>query len=106
MLRFYVTFSAPMSEGCAGDNVRLLNEAALEISAALLPSAAELWDPTRRRLTLLLDPARIKRGLVPHRQAGYPLLRGTSFRLVIGEGVSRRLGDPASQRSRAVLSGR
>ncbi len=94
MLRFYVTFSAPMSEGCAGDNVRLLDEAALAIPAALLPSGAELWDPTRRRLTLLLDPARIKRGLVPHRQTGYPLLRGTSFRLVIDEGFRDASGTP------------
>jgi hypothetical protein len=86
MLRLYVTFSAPMSEGYAGDSVRLLDEDARQLSAALLPSSAELWDPTRRRLTLLFDPARIKRGLLPHRQAGYPLQTGRSFRLVVGVG--------------------
>ena len=94
MLRFYVTFSAPMSEGYAGDHVRLVDEDGLLISAALLPSDAELWDRTRRRLTLLLDPARIKRGLVPHRQAGYPLQKGTSFRLVVGEGFRDASGTP------------
>lgn len=94
MLRFYVTFSAPMSEGYAGDHVRLVDEDGLVISAAFLPSDAELWDRTRRRLTLLLDPARIKRGLVPHRQAGYPLQKGTSFRLVVDGGFRDASGTP------------
>ena len=36
----------------------------------------ELWDRERRRLTLLLDPGRIKRGLAGHEKAGYPLRGG------------------------------
>ena len=39
------------------------------------PMDPELWDPARTRLTVLLDPARIKRGLAPHREAGYALAR-------------------------------
>src|SRR5438093_7158021 len=34
----------------------------------------ELWDRAHRRLTLLLDPGRIKRGLAPNAEAGYPLI--------------------------------
>jgi hypothetical protein len=94
LLRFYVTFSAPMSDGYARDHVRLLDEAGLQIPAGLLPSEAELWDSDRRRLTLLLDPARIKRGLAPHRQAGYPLQTGKSFRLSIGAGFRDASGTP------------
>jgi hypothetical protein len=39
----------------------------------------ELWDPGRTRLTLLLDPGRIKRGLAPHEEAGYPLEPGVAI---------------------------
>src|SRR5262249_41057789 len=38
----------------------------------------ELWDRERRRITMLLDPGRIKRGLGPHLEAGYPLEAGVS----------------------------
>ena len=37
---------------------------ATPLAGALLPTEHELWDADRRRLTVLLDPARIKRGLV------------------------------------------
>src|SRR5262249_27101055 len=53
-----------------------------------------LWDAERRRLTILLDPARIKRGLVPHDQAGYPLRSGTSFRLEVNDGFRDARGVP------------
>jgi hypothetical protein len=43
----------------------------------------ELWDPLRRRLTVLLDPARIKQGLAPHREAGYPIEAGVAVVLVV-----------------------
>jgi hypothetical protein len=83
LLRFYVRFSAPMREGSAAGRVRLVDELGEVIVGALLPAEHELWDPTRCRLTVLLDPARLKRGLVAHRELGYPLRRGRSFRLVV-----------------------
>jgi hypothetical protein len=83
LLRLYVSFSAPMSEGRADRHVRLVDDAGDEILRALLPMDHELWDGARRRLTVLLDPARIKRGLVGHRESGYPLRPGTSFRLLV-----------------------
>ena len=36
----------------------------------------ELWDPGMQRLTLLLDPGRIKRGVGPNLEAGLALERG------------------------------
>ena len=73
LLRLYVWFSAPMSEGYAAGHVRLVDAAGDTLAGALLPTEHELWERDRRRLTVLLDPARIKRGLAAHRQAGYPL---------------------------------
>jgi hypothetical protein len=86
LLRLYVWFSARMSEGHAAGQVRLARDDGSIIADALLPTEHELWDASRRRLTVLLDPARIKRGLPGHREAGYPLRSGEPFRLVVGDG--------------------
>jgi len=97
LLRIYIRFSAPMSEGYAAGQVRLIDDFGRELPGALLPAEHELWDGGRRRLTVLLDPARIKRGLAGHRQAGYPLRYGQPFRLVVDDGFL----DAAGARLRA-----
>jgi hypothetical protein len=94
LLRIYVWFSARMSEGYAARHVRLVDDADEEMVGALLPTEHELWDADRRRLTVLLDPARIKRGLAPHRQTGYPLRRGRTFRIVVDDGFRDASGTP------------
>ena len=83
LLRFYVWFSAPMGEGQADECLQLTDDAGEPIRDALFPAERELWDSSRRQLTVLLDPARIKRGLVANREIGYPLRVGMSFRLVV-----------------------
>lgn len=83
LLRCYVQFSAPMSEGDVARCVQLVDASGDVIAGALLEMDPELWDPARRRLTVLLDPGRIKRGLAPHREAGYPLREGERFALVV-----------------------
>jgi hypothetical protein len=94
LLRFYIRFSAPMSEGCAAGQVRLARDDGSIIAGALLAAEHELWDAARCRLTVLLDPARIKRGLPGHQDAGYPLRSGEPFRLVVGEGFRDAQGLP------------
>jgi hypothetical protein len=94
LLRLYVRFSAPMSEGYAAEHVQLLDDTGQLMAGALLPTEHELWDPARQRLTILLDPARIKRGLVGHREVGYPLLTGSSFRVVVDDGFRDARGAP------------
>jgi len=94
LLRFYVWFSAPMSEGRAAGQVRLARDDGSIIAGALLPTEDELWDASRRRLTVLLDPARIKRGLPSQQEVGYPLRSGEPFRLVVGDGFRDAQGLP------------
>ncbi len=74
-LRIYVHFSAPMREAQAAQaiSVQRLDTGEL-LRDTFLPGTLELWNPSRTRLTLLLDPGRIKRGLLPHVQMGYPLI--------------------------------
>ena len=104
LLRLYVWFSAPMSEGYAARQIRLAGDSGEVIAGALLPGEHELWDASRRRLTLLLDPARIKRGLASHRDAGYPLRPGEPFRLVIDRGFPDARGRPLAGASGGTRS--
>jgi hypothetical protein len=105
-LRFYVHFSAPMSEGLAGAAVELRDAGSGQpLPGAVLPLEPELWDQRRTRLTLLLDPGRIKRGLIPHTEAGYPLTPGRCVVLAIGGAFLDANGAPlaaGSERRYAV----
>ena len=98
LLRFYLWFSAPMSQGYAAGHVRLVDAASNEpltgaiLAGAVLPGGGELWSADRRRLTVLLDPARVKRGLAAQRQAGDPLRRGEPFLVVVDDGFRDALG--------------
>lgn len=97
-LRLYLHFSAPMSEGGAAGRVHVVDDpGGHQLADALLPQEPELWDGQRRRLTLLFDPARLKRGLVPHEQAGYPLRPGRAIRVVIDRECSDAAGQPLRQ---------
>ena len=75
-LKLYVHFSSPMSEGWAARAVGVRRADNGEPLEGVFLGEPELWDRERRRLTLLLDPGRIKRGLVPNEEAGYPLIEG------------------------------
>ena len=57
LLRCYVEFSAPMRQAGAA-HVRLIDAEGAPLVGALLATEYELWDRDRRRLTVLLDPAR------------------------------------------------
>lgn len=83
LLKFYIHFSRPMRDGDAAAHVALLDEDGHVLSNALLGTDTELWDRSHRRLTILLDPGRIKRGLRPNQELGAPLVAGRRYRLRI-----------------------
>ena len=62
----------------------------------------ELWDPEGRRLTVLFDPGRVKRGLRPHLEEGSPLRAGREYALEVDAGwpdaSGRPLAAPAGKR--------
>jgi len=98
LLRIYVRFSAPMSEGWAARAVRMVDGATgASLPDAFLGADDELWDRSRRRLTLLLDPGRIKRGLAPHQQTGYPLVEGRTVAIVVDASFPDADGQPLAQ---------
>ncbi|MGX7680062.1 hypothetical protein ACSMXN_14315 [Jatrophihabitans sp. DSM 45814] len=104
-LRFYVQFTAPMSEGFASEAVHLRRSETDElIPGAVLLSYHELWDRERRRLTVLLDPGRIKRGLVPNAEVGYPIEAGSSIALTVDGTFRDAYGQPLAAVARREYS--
>jgi hypothetical protein len=83
LLRFSVTFSAAMEEGSAEGRIHLRDSSGVDVPGALFSLTPEFWDRERRRLTILLEPGRIKRGLRPHLLAGAPLVEGSTVTLVV-----------------------
>jgi len=82
-LKLYIYFSAPMSRGEAWKHIHLLDDAGQPVPLAFLELDQELWDPGNRRLTVLFDPGRIKRGLVPTNELGSPIVEGKHYKLAI-----------------------
>jgi hypothetical protein len=85
LLRWYVETSAPMEAGHALEHVHLMDESGREVTSAFLALDQELWDRDRRRLTLLVDPGRVKRGVRTNVEMGPPLVAGRRYRLVIDD---------------------
>jgi hypothetical protein len=82
-LRFYLHFSAPMSRGEVYEHVRLVGEDGKTVEGAFLEIGEELWDAAGTRLTLLLDPGRVKRGLKPREIFGPVLEEGKKYKIVV-----------------------
>lgn len=82
-LKLYLYFSAPMARGEAWRRIHLLDHDGKEAEVPFLELNQELWDPEYKRLTVLFDPGRIKRGLVPNKEDGPPLVEGHSYTFVI-----------------------
>ena len=88
-LKFYIHFSAPMSRGDSYRHIRLLDAKGKPVEAPFLELAEELWDDSGRRLTLLLDPGRVKRDLKPHKEVGRAIVDGGRYTLVIRRRLAR-----------------
>lgn len=100
LLRFYVHFSAPMGRGEAYRHLRLIGPEGSPIEAAFLELDEELWDPSGTRLTVLIDPGRIKRGLVPRAELGPVLEMGRRYALEVDAGWPDASGRPLAARFR------
>ena len=111
LLRLSVTFATPQADGLASP------AALLRADHTAIPNALtdqQLWSPDRRALTLLLDPGRVKSGLVARAEAGPVLQPGEIVALRIAGAVVHRwrvtaggcvVPDPASWTLAAPRSG-
>ncbi len=103
-LRFYLHFSAPMSRGEAYDHLRLLKADGQAVDFAFLEIGEELWDTSGQRLTLLIDPGRIKRGLAPREIYGPVLEAGRKYTLVVTKGWQDASGQPLADDFKKTFS--
>jgi hypothetical protein len=101
LLRLYLTFSAPMRMGVAWSHIRMLDADGAPMGGMFVEIDQELWDPQGRRLTVLFDPARIKRGLVDNINEGPPLVVGNRCALAVDatwrDAKGTRLAEPFRQ---------
>ena len=95
LLRFYVSFSAPMSRGEAYRRIKLVDSlTGKPVDAPFLELDEELWSSDGKRFTLLFDPGRIKRGLRPREEVGPVLEDGKSYSLLIETDWPDAMGNP------------
>jgi hypothetical protein len=99
-LKLYVEFSAPMQRGQAWKRILLLDEKGSAIDLPFLEIEQELWDREGKRLTILFDPGRIKRGLASLDEAGPVLEEGRAYTLVIDREWRDAHGVPLKQEFR------
>ena len=96
LLKFYVHSTGPMSRGNIYDHIRLRDESGRDVELPFLEIDEELWDATTTRLTLIIDPGRIKRGVRPLEEMARrsKLAKATRSRSgasgVTGRGISSR----------------
>lgn len=93
-LKFYLQFSAPMSRGSVYEHVKLRDAAGQEIELPFLELDEELWDPAMTRLTLLIDPGRIKRGVKPLEDLGAVFEEGKSYTFTVDPTWRDAAGQP------------
>jgi hypothetical protein len=103
LLKFYVHFTAPMSRGNIYDYIRLRGEDGKDVELPFLEIGEELWDPTMTRLTLIIDPGRIKRGVRPLEEIGPALEAGRSYTLAIGHEWRDGAGNPLKESFQKVF---
>lgn len=104
LLKFYLYFSAPMSGGGIYRHIHLRDAAGNDVELPFLEIDEELWDRDRMRLTLFVDPGRIKREVKPLEDIGPALVAGKPFSLVIDAAWLDAAGLPLKQSAEKMFS--
>ncbi|MBK3573049.1 hypothetical protein JHN63_04270 [Streptomyces sp. MBT65] len=82
-LRFYLHFPRPGEAHFDRDRLRLLDEEKQVVREPFLVLSSELWSLDGRRLTVLMEPGRIKRGLGADTSHESALVVGQTYSLVV-----------------------
>lgn len=86
VLRFYIHFSTPMKPHVAFNYIKLVDAFGNIDDAAFMKFKQELWSEDRKRLTVLMDPGRIKRMVSTNLRLGPALHEGKRYQLVVDSG--------------------
>ena len=85
LLRFYIYFNTPMKKGQALKYIQLTDAEGNIDNYVFMEFKQELWSADGKRLTILFDPGRIKRGVSTNIQRGPALLEGKGYNLNISD---------------------
>lgn len=83
LLRFYVYYPRAMSASAGLSDIRLLDSYGRPMDGVFLPTREDLWSQNRQRLTVLLDPGRVKTGLDASEALGRALRSAQSYTLEV-----------------------
>jgi hypothetical protein len=83
VLRFYIEFNQPMPRGDSYRYVRLVSENGKADPLPFVELDQELWNADQTRLTLLIDPGRIKKEVKPRIDLGPVFRQGKQYTLVV-----------------------
>ncbi len=94
LLRFYIYFSGAMSGIDVMENISLVDDKDNRVAGVFFDNYYDLWSPDMRRLTVLFDPGRVKKGLRAHNRMGRALIPGNKYKLVINKNLKDGYGNP------------
>lgn len=84
LLKMYFQFSKPMQEvDNALNYITVFDESDGKVVDVFLELPTELWNKEHTRLTLWLDPGRIKTDLIPNKEKGLPIISGHTYKITI-----------------------
>jgi len=102
ILRFYVYFSEPIKDGTTIKSIHIFNEDNVEVNlydtnssatGIFLETLEELWSPDYQRITLILDPGRVKTGLDANLELGRSFESGKKYTLEIDTKIEALSGE-------------
>jgi len=84
LLKMYFEFDSPMQQSQSSlDFIKVFNRTTGEQVDIFLSLENELWNLEKTRLTLWLDPGRIKKDLIPNQERGIPIEAGNQYELIV-----------------------
>lgn len=92
ILRFYIEFSEPIREENALSHIRLLDNNGNDLSLVFFDNNYELWNTDRTKLTLILDPGRVKSGLKANEALGRIFKQATQYYILVDSLFTTMIG--------------
>lgn len=83
LLRIYVQFSKPMKTVGNLEKIKLVDNEGNEVNNVFFNNVYELWNNEQTQLTLILDPARVKTGLMANEALGHAIKSNNNYTLII-----------------------
>ncbi len=103
-LRLYVHFSGPVSRQDVYRHLALTRDDGTKVALPFLELDEQLWSADGTRLTLLFDPGRVKRGLVPREEDGPILEQGRRYTFALDPKWEDAAGRPLASGVRKTFT--